>query len=110
MGEYGNSFTFVSGGTLGSDGTGLNKYRYWKGVGTGLLSSEPYRMCIYAPNRGKFNSEVYDGTAVWGNKTFSNCYTSGDMLVFSAKKNKDDSEYTFIGSELKWQSTAKETI
>ena len=110
MGEYGNSVTFVSGGTLGSKGTGLDKYRYWHGVGTSLLSSEPYRMCIYAPHRGEFSSEVYDGTAVWGYKTFRNCYTTDDCLVFSVKKNKDDSDDTFIGSELNFQCTREETI
>lgn len=110
MGEYGNSFSIVSGGTLGSSGTSLNKYRYWNGSGTGLLSSEPYRMCIYAPKKGQFNAEVYDGTAVWGIKTFTHCYTDSDWLIFSAKKNKDDSSNTFVGSELKWGSANTETI
>ena len=110
MGDYGNSFTFVSGGTLGSSGTSLNKYRYWSGSGTGILSSEPYRMCIYAEKRGQFNAEVYDGTAVWGYKTFTHCYTASDRLIFSAKKNKEDATNTFIGSELKWGSANKETI
>ena len=110
MGEYGNSFTFVSGGTLSSYGTELDKYRYWSGTGTGLLSSEPYRMCIYAPNKGQFSSQVYDGNAVWGYKTFTHCYTASDRIIFSTKKNKDDTSNTFVGSELKWQSTGKKTI
>ena len=81
MGDYGNSFSFVSSGTIGSNGTGLNSYRYWSGTGTGILSSEPYRMCICAPNKGKKEVTVYDGTSVWGVKTFNRCYTPSDYII-----------------------------
>ena len=110
MGDYGNSFSFVSSGTIGSNGTGLNSYRYWSGTGTAILSSEPYRMCICAPNRGKKEVTVYDGTSVWGKKTYNRCYTASDYIIISTKKEKNDTTNTFVGSELKWNSLGDETI
>ena len=103
MGEYGNSFTFVSSGTLGG-GSDLNHYNDWSGSGTGLLSAEPYRMCIYAPNKGENEVTVYDGTSVWGKLKFSQCYSASDSIIFSAKKNKNDSTNTFVGSSVNWAS------
>ena len=108
MGEYGNSFTFVSSGTLGG-GSDLNHYNDWGGSGTGLLSAEPYRMCIYAPLKGKNMVTVYDGTAVWGKKEFTECYSASDSIIFSAKKNENDSTNTFVGSSVNWTSTGTKT-
>lgn len=108
MGEYGNSFTFVSSGTLGG-GSDLNHYNDWSGSGTGLLSAEPYRMCIYAPNKGENEVTVYDGTAVWGKLKFSQCYSASDALIFSAKKNENDTTNTFVGSRVDWASLGTKT-
>ena len=108
MGEYGNSFTFVSSGTLGG-GSDLNHYNDWSGSGTGLLSAEPYRMCIYAPRKGEKEVTVYDSTSVWGKLKFSQCYDASDALIFSAKKNENDSTNTFVGSSVNWGSTGTNT-
>lgn len=108
MGEYGNEFTFVSSGTLGG-GSDLNHYNDWSGSGAGLLSAEPYRMCIYAPHKGEKEVTVYDSTSVWGKLKFSQCYDASDALIFSAKKNKDDSTNTFVGSSVSWGSLASKT-
>ena len=108
MGEYGNEFTFVSSGTLGG-GSDLNHYNDWSGSGTGLLSAEPFRMCIYAPLKGKNEVTVYDGTAVWGKLEFSQCYGASDSIIFSTKKNKDDSTNTFVGSTVNWGSLGSKT-
>ena len=110
MGDYGNSFTFVSSGTLGSDRSDLNRYRYWSGTGTALFSAEPYRMCICAPNRGKREVTVYDGTSVWGKKIFNRCYDASDYIIIAAKKEKNDTKNTFVGERLDWNSLGKETI
>lgn len=108
MGEYGNEFTFVSSGTLGG-GSDLNHYNDWSGSGTGLLSAEPYRMCIYARNKGEKEVTVYDSTAVWGKLKFSQCYDASDSIIFSAKKNKEDSTNTFVGASVNWGSLGSET-
>ena len=108
MGEYGNSFTFVSSGTLGG-GSDLNHYNDWGGSGTGLLSSEPYRMCIYAKNKGEKEVTVYDSTSVWGKLKFSQCYDASNAIIFSAKKNENDSTNTFVGSSVNWASTGTKT-
>ena len=109
MGEYGNSFTFVSSGTL-SGGSNLNSYTYWSGTGSVLFSAEPYRMCICAPNRGKKEVTVYDSTSVWGKKVFERCYDASDYIIISAKKEKNDSTNTFVGAKLVWHSLGKNTI
>ena len=108
MGEYGNSFTFVSSGTLGG-GSDLNHYNDWSGSGTGLLSVEPYRMCIYAKNKGEKEVTVYDSTSVWGKLKFSRCYDASNAIIFSAKKNESDSTNTFVGSSVNWASTGTKT-
>ena len=108
MGEYGNSFTFVSSGTV-SGGSDLNHYNDWGGSGIGLLSAEPYRMCIYAKNKGEKEVTVYDSTSVWGKLKFSQCYDASNAIIFSAKKNENDSTNTFVGSEISWQSLGTET-
>ena len=108
MGEYGNSFTFVSSGTIGG-GSDLNHYNDWGGSGTGLLSAEPYRMCIYAKNKGEKEVTVYDSTSVWGKLKFSQCYDASNAIIFSAKKNENDSTNTFVGSSVNWASTGTET-
>ena len=108
MGDYGNSFTFVSSGTLGG-GSDLNHYNDWSGSGTGLLSAEQYRMCIYAPRKGEKEVTVYDSTSVWGKLKFSHCYDASDSIIFSAKKNENDSTNTFVGSSVNWASTGTET-
>ena len=108
MGDYGNSFTFVSSGTLGG-GSDLNHYNDWSGSGTGLLSAEPYRMCIYAANKGEKEVTVYDSTGVWGKLKFSQCYDASNAIIFSAKKNENDSTNTFVGSSVNWASTGTKT-
>ena len=108
MGEYGNSFTFVSSGTLGG-GSDLNHYNDWGGSGTGLLSAEPYRMCIYAKNKGEKEVTVYDSTSVWGKLKFSQCYDASNAIIFSTKKNENDSTNTFVGSSVNWASTGTKT-
>ena len=103
MGEYGNEFTFVSSGTLGG-GSDLNSYRFWRGTGAALFSGEPYRMCICAPNRGKKEVTVYDGTSVWGKKIFNRCYDASNYIIIAAKKEKNDTSNTFVGEKLDWNS------
>ena len=109
MGDYGNEFTFVSSGTLGG-GSDLNSYKFWSGTGAALFSAEPYRMCICAPNRGKKEVTVYDGTSVWGKKVFNHCYDASDYIIISSKKEKNDSTNTFVGEKLDWNSLGKQTI
>ena len=109
MGDYGNSITFVSSGTLEA-GSNLNSYRYWSGTGSVLFSAEPYRMCICAPNRGKREVTVYDGTSVWGKKVFERCYDASDYIIIAAKKDKNDNTNTFVGEKLVWHSLGKNTI
>lgn len=109
MGEYGNEFTIVSSGTLGG-GSDLNSYRFWSGTGAALFSGEPYRMCICAPNRGKKEVTVYDGTSVWGKKIFNRCYDASDYIIISAKKEKNDTSNTFVGERLDWNSLGENTI
>ena len=108
MGEYGNSVTFVSSGTL-NGGSDIEHYNEWRGTGSGILSAEPYRMCIYAHKKGEFPSLVYDGTAAWGYKTFKRCYNSSDAIIFSAKKEKNDNSLTFVDSTMTWGSLASKT-
>lgn len=108
MGEYGDSFTFASSGTL-QGGADLNHYTDWSGTGTALLSTEPYRMCIYAPLKGKKEVTVYDGTSVWGKLEFIQCYDASNSIIFSTKKEKNDTSNTFVGSNVNWNSLGTKT-
>lgn len=108
MGEYGDSFTFASSGTL-QGGVDLNHYMDWSGTGTALMSTEPYRMCIYAPLKGKKEVTVYDGTSVWGKLEFSQCYDASNSIIFSAKKEKNDTSNTFVGANINWGSLGSKT-